>query len=94
MSKPPREIDGAKVLEWAWSGSKPFGVVRYDSGEIASEIFGLAICSYGDKGKVYRFSCDANWGTEQDSDYSTVDEAKKNLPNQYRAIEPEWQMYE
>lgn len=43
MSKPPKEIDGAKVIEWAWSGSEPFGVVCFESGEVAAEIFGLAI---------------------------------------------------
>ena len=94
MRKPPQEIDGAIVLEWAWSGEKPFGAVRYSSGEVASEIYGLAICSYPDDGKVYRFSCNADWETEQDSDYSTVDEAKNNLPEQYRAVEASWQKYE
>ena len=81
-------------LIWAWAGEKPFGVVRCSSGEVASEIYGLAICSYTDGGKVYRFSCNADWETEQDSDYSTVAEAKNTLPEQYRAVEASWQKYE
>ncbi len=93
MSKPPKEIDGAKVLEWAWSGEKPFGVVRYESGEIAAEIFGLAICSYPNERKIYRFSCNENWETEQDATYETADEAMKYLPEQYREEPANWQKY-
>lgn len=47
MSKPPKEIDGAKVLEWAWSGSKPFGVVRDETGEVAVEIYWLRLLQLG-----------------------------------------------
>jgi len=93
MSKPPKEIDGAKVLEWAWSGNKPFGFVRYESGEVAAEIYGLAICSYSDSNKVYRFSCDSFWETEQDSDYESIEDAKDNLPIQYQEV-VNWQKYE
>ena len=94
MRKPPREIDGAKVLEWAWSDGKPFGVVLYESGEIASEIFGLAICSYNDNEKIYRFSCDSGWEVEQDSDYCTINEVKSHLPEQYQDTKAHWKTYE
>ena len=94
MCKPPKEIDGAKVLEWAWSGERPFGVLRYESGEIVLEIFGLAICQYDESDIIYRFSCDSGWGTEQDSGYGSVAEAKENLPNQYRDVKVNWQKYE
>lgn len=94
MSKPPKEIDGARVLEWAWSGEKPFGVIRYESGEIASEIFGLALCQYDESDFIYRFSCNSGWETEQDSEYRSVVEAKENLPEQYRYIKANWQKYE
>jgi hypothetical protein len=94
MSKPPKEIDGAKVLEWAWSGNKPFGFVWYESGDVAAEIYGLAICSYSDSNKVYRFSCDSVWEIEQDSDYESIADAKDNLPIQYQEVEVNWQEYE
>lgn len=94
MSKPPKEIDGAKVLEWAWSGSKPFGVLCNESGELTSQIFGLAICSYTGSNKIYRFSCGPEWEVEQDSDYNSIAEAKKALPPQYREIEAIWRKYE
>jgi hypothetical protein len=93
MNAPPKEIDGAKVLLWAWSGEKPFGVVFNTFGEVYAEIFGLAICQYKDSDKIYRFSCDAEWETEQDSDYSSVEEAKENLPDQYKNIEVHWQQH-
>lgn len=94
MSNPPLQIDGAKVLEWAWSGSEPFGVVRYTSGDIAAEIFGLAICQYPNSDTIYRFCCDSNWESEQDSDYSSVQEAKSELPEQYTNQPVKWQVYE
>jgi len=94
MSKPPKDIDGARVLEWAWSGKRPFGVVRYESGEIAAEIFGLAICCYPNGKTFYRFSCDSQWESEQDSDYQSIKEAKCNLPLQYQEVEAKWQKYE
>jgi hypothetical protein len=94
MSKPPEEIDGAKVIEWAYSGGEPFGLLHYDSGKVAAEIYGLAICSYSRDEKVYRFSCNNEWKTEQDSDYNTIDEAKNNLPIQYQKVKAIWQKYE
>ena len=91
MNRSPQYIDNAKVLEWAWSGDVPFGVINYDNGEIAATIYGLAICQYENSNKVYRFSCDKNWETEQDFDYDSVSEAKKELPQQYKQVEAMWQ---
>ena len=94
MSKPPETIDGAKVIEWAWSGDKPFGVILYQSGEVACEIYGLAICQYSDSHTIYRFSCDSTWAVEQDSTYDSVEEAKAQLPEQYKNVEAQWTQYE
>lgn len=94
MSKPPKEIDGATVIEWAWSGEKRFGIVGDETGERVSEIFGLAICCYPNDQKIYRFSCNFKWETEQDSDYRSLEEAKSNLPLHYQEVKPKWQKYE
>ena len=83
---PPREIDGARVIEWAWSGSTPFGVVP---GAEPPEIFGLAIATYDDC-DFYRFSCDKEWNTVQDGLYASIDDAKEQLPDQYRDVVAEW----
>jgi len=92
--KPPKEIDGAKVLEWAWAGDKPFGIIKYSEGDnIAAEVYGLAICQYQDSDVIYRFCCSANWETEQDSDYESVSEAKNSLPLQYKKVKVNWQKY-
>lgn len=90
MKIPPNEIDGAKVLEWAWSGDKPFGFTPSTTPDQKIEIFGLAICQYTNSEKIYRFSCNSNWETEQDSEYNSVIEAKLKLPKQYRATEVIW----
>lgn len=94
MSKPPKIIDGAEVLEWAWSGERPFGAIRYESGSIASEIYGLAICRYPKSGAIYRFSCNAEWEPEQDALYESEEEAKTCLPLQYQQIKASWFKYE
>ena len=80
---PPEFIDNVKVLHWAYSGDKPFGVLKYSDGTVATEIFGFAICQYEGKQKVYRFSCDKNWEVEQDSDHDSVEDAMNNIPAQY-----------
>ncbi|MBK1835701.1 hypothetical protein [Roseibacillus ishigakijimensis] len=84
--EPPTEIDGARVIEWAWSGDQPFGEVP---GADSPEIFGLAIATYDDR-EFYRFSCDRNWETQQDGLYDSVDDAKRLLPDQYRLVEANW----
>ncbi|MGH1378957.1 MAG: hypothetical protein ACRBB3_09065 [Alphaproteobacteria bacterium] len=89
--KPPNQIDGAEVLEWAWSGDTPFGVIMYDeSNDIATEIFGIAICKYPSSNVIYRFSCDKDWETQQDTDYSSTEEAKGQLPEQYQGVSITW----
>jgi hypothetical protein len=80
--KPPSHIDGALVLEWAWSET-PFGHVRFADGSTAAAIHGLAIARYPNSEVIYRFSCNARWETEQDAAYTSVDEAKALLPEQY-----------
>jgi hypothetical protein len=90
MGKPPDTIDGARVLEWAWSGEEPFGHVRDADGTVNIEIYGLAICQYLGSLTVYRFSCNRDWETEQDADYDSVEEAKARLPAQYRLVPARW----
>ncbi len=87
-NKPQNEIDGAKVLIWAWSGSTPFGFV----GDV--EIYGLAICQYENSDEVYRFSCDENWETQQDQVYDSIEQAKDYLPDQYRIVKANWIAFE
>lgn len=94
MNKPPSEIDGAKVLYWAWSGSVPFGFVGDEKDLMASEIYGLAICQYENSEAVYRFSCDENWETQQDQVYDSVNQAIENLPDQYRNVKADWIEFE
>jgi len=93
MTEPPNELDGAKVIMWAWSGQKPFGLipmVNSNSGPDSIEIFGLAICQYTDSDCIYRFSCDKNWEVQQDEVYDSIDEALSQLPDQYKLITAGW----
>lgn len=83
---PPLEIDGAYVLEWAWSGQTPFG---YVPGAESPEIYGLAIATY-DFEQFYRFSCDKDWNTTQDALYDSIEQAKRMLPGQYKKVPAVW----
>lgn len=91
MKKAPKKIDGVDVLEWAWSGDEPFGMLLYDNGEVASEIYGLAICQDESSKIIHRFSCNYNWEVEQDSVYESLLDAKSNLPKQYCNVSVNWQ---
>lgn len=86
---PPTEIDGAQVLEWAWS-ELPFGEVSDTEGGNAIPIHGLAVCQYEGDSEVYRFSCDLHWETVQDEMYESVEQAKAELPDQYRQVSAIW----
>ncbi len=88
---PPQELDGAKVIKWAWSGNKPFGYVGNEDDTERESIYGLAICAYGDYAGFYRFSCDKNWEVIQYSFYETIEQAIKQLPDQYKNVEANWQ---
>jgi len=89
MKPPPARIDGALVLEWAWS-DVPFGEVRFTDGTLAAVIHGLSLCRYGNDSNIYRFSCKSAWETAQDFDHDSVEEAKRDLPDQYRNVPAIW----
>jgi hypothetical protein len=91
INEPPDELDGAKVIKWAWSGDEPFGFLRYgDYAFEPIEIYGLAICQYDDSAVVYRFSCDEHWEVQQDGDYSSIEDALRLLPDQYKLVVAKW----
>ena len=86
--KPPHEIDGAEVVLWAWSAPEPF--FRMPCGEASIPIHGLAICRYADSGSVYRFSCNSDWETRNDSPHPSVESATKGESGQYDIASVEW----
>jgi hypothetical protein len=87
--RPPSHIDGALVLEWAWSDT-PFGIVPYVGGGTAAVIHGLALCRYEGASVIYRFSCGSTWECEQDGVYDSIEIAKSELPDQYRHAPIHW----
>ena len=87
MKEAPDELDGAKVLYWAWSGDEPFFVMPFSDGPGGIEIFGLAVCQYNN-GATYRFSCNADWEVENDSPYDI--EQALGLSAQYDITKVDW----
>jgi len=90
--EPPEYLDGAKVIKWAWSGQQPFGFIGNQDDPERKEIYGLAICKYADGEGIYRFSCNKNWEVVQDRFYDTVENAIKQLPDQYKTVEADWRI--
>lgn len=88
--EPPEYIDKAKVIQWAWSGLQPFGIMSSEDGSEREEIYGLAICKYEGSKNIYRFSCDKNWETVQDGVYNDIEEAIRRLPDQYKNVVANW----
>ena len=97
FQEPPDFLDGAKVIKWTWAGQEPFGYVGNEDDTEREEIYGLAICQYENKEgvyhkeSIYRFSCDKNWETVQDGLYDTIENAIKQLPEQYKNVKANWQ---
>lgn len=90
--KPEKEIDGAKVIELAWSGEKPFGFIPVEGTTCQIAVYGLAICKYNNSEKYYRFSCDKNWNVENDMDYDSINDAKEKIPVQNDVREIKWEI--
>ncbi|MEZ6037510.1 MAG: hypothetical protein R3F29_08520 [Planctomycetota bacterium] len=87
---PPRELDGADVVLWAWSSPRPFFVMPFADGEGGVAIHGLAILRYGDSGAIARVSCNAEWETENDSPQDSVESAKRAPSAQFDVRTVRW----
>jgi hypothetical protein len=73
--EPPDDLDGAKVILWAFNSQKPFFIMEYSDGKPYKPIHGFAICQYEGEEKYYKFSCDSNWNVENDFDCDSIEEA-------------------
>ncbi len=88
LLQPPQSLDGADVVQWAWSGNQPFFGLPSGMGELP--IHGIAICRYIDSGKIYRFCCNANWEVVHDSSYPSVEEALAAASRQFDVHDIRW----
>lgn len=77
MKSPPVMIDNARILWWAWAGDEPFGYCS------DTPVYGFAVCRNIRGGPFYRFSCDRDWATVNDSDHEDEDAAKNSVPANY-----------
>ncbi len=80
--EPPDELDGAKVILWAYNPVKPFFIMQYVDSTNYKSIHGFAICRYIDEELFYKFSCDREWNVEGDSDEASVEDAVETAQNQ------------
>lgn len=91
--KPTGTLDGASVLFWSWSEPDPFFVMPYSGRPGGVPIHGLAIARYPDSGAIYRFSCNRDWEVENDSFYSSAEEAMTQESVQYEIASVVWRAW-
>jgi len=85
-TRPPKEIDNAKVLYWGWSDEGFFKL-----GE--NQVHGLAIAKYDNSKVIYRLSCNSNWKTLNDFDFISVEEAMNASSGNYDISKVDWQKF-
>jgi len=91
-NRPPSTLDNGRVRRWAWSGSRPFGVIRYTDETVAHEVYGLAVCELG--GDFYLFYCDSNWEVVQDMDHASEQEASDSVSPGFGNVRVVWRDYD
>ena len=81
---------------WAWSYPWSFFVMPQSGsdGVDGIPIHGLAICRYEESGAIYRFSCDRNWETQNDTPYDSIEDAQGSPSLQYDVLKVEWHRQE
>ena len=73
----PKELDGAKVLYYTDRGV--FDPVYYPGGEIAHNVFYLAICKYENGNDYYVFHCDEDLTVVADNCFHSIEQCKNSL---------------
>jgi hypothetical protein len=98
MKPPPDAIDGAKVLVWSLIDARhrKTNVVRlYADGAEQLAFAGVALAQYEEESSaVYAFYCDRDWNTQNDSCYSTFQEAKRSTECLFIGLADTWQKNE
>ncbi len=84
--EPPDELDGAKVILWAYNPIKPFFIMKYTDGTVYKPVHGFAICRYKGSEIFYKFSCDSDWNVANDLDAASIEEAVEIAQTQ--SLEP------
>lgn len=97
MMKCPETIDGALVIlsvELNRSRHRYSGTTRLYAEAEQKWFHRLVIARYGrdsNQGDVYLFYCNEPWETENDSCYSTIEEAAFEAARQFEVVKEDWQ---
>ena len=93
VDAPPKQLDGADVLQWAISPTGCFYNIM--EGEKAHPVAAMAIARYAKSLDIYLFSCDSHWEVIGDTDCDSVDEATRvaqrrarNQPLNWHSLHP------
>ncbi|WZP00766.1 hypothetical protein EP7_002417 [Isosphaeraceae bacterium EP7] len=94
FSPPPRQLDGADVIDWAVSRRGLFHTIPHGADPGASGVIcvaAMAICRYSEGAVFYLFKCDRDWEVVFDWDAESVEEAKEIASMHAKAETVEWQ---
>jgi hypothetical protein len=72
MDKPPFQLDGADVIQYATSKQGEYYTLQ--GTEPPVKIAAMAICRYKDGDRFYLFKCDSNWEVFGDWDCESIAE--------------------
>ena len=90
---PPREIDGARVLETAQIEGRVTSTGNTShivNGEVMRAPSFLAIAQYTGKSGVYLFYCDRSWAVLNDTFHDSVANAKEQAEFEYAGSNALW----
>ena len=87
MAPPPRNLDGARVLQHAIvaDGAAPTGntIHRFHPSGVMGPAAALAICQYDGEDGCYLFYCDADWNVSTDTWHESVAAALRQATFEY-----------
>ena len=85
----PMEFEGAKLMYYADSGRRPFGLSQMPGGT-GRKIKYLAVAQHSGKSGTYLFACADNWQVVGDLFYHSIEEAKLDAERFYQTGPLSW----
>jgi hypothetical protein len=93
MTRPPANLDGAKVLFYAIidEGHRPTGnTLHRIGGELMPPASGLAVCRYEKDAGFYLFYCDGGWRVLTDTWHESAEDARRQAEFEYEGVDNAW----
>lgn len=94
MTPPSRDLDGARVIQFAILGASictTAATLHFKNGELLPAPAAVAICQYPGNDEYYLFYCDENWNVATDTLHPTIAAAMEQAEFEFAGISSAWQ---